>query len=556
MQDRPEPKQGTHTTTPAWRLGALVMIAASTLVARPAPAAHGPQLAFHSAMDGDAEIYVMNADGSGVEQLTDHAASDLEPAWSPDGTTIAFTSNRDGDYEIFVMQADGTGVRQLTFTDHTGVDRRPAWSPDGREVLFDRPYEWWSGRHTDLYAVSIDTGAVRRITNGFGLGSGGGWGDWSPEQRIVTMRHTDRNDWELATVDPVSLAIVQITSNSVDDVEPDWFPGGQMVAFASHRTGNRQIFTMNADGTSAVQLTDHAETDASPAVSCDGSMIAFISNRMGAFDIWTMLADGSQQTRLTTFGAGNPAWRCPTHPPDVQDDAYETDEDVALDVAAPGVLANDTDIDGDALTASIAAEPAGGTVELRADGSFTYVPSLDFNGTDSFTYRATDVRGMSSLAVVTITIAAVNDPPFATDDAATTPQYRPVVMGVLANDGDVDGDAITIVSVAVPAHGTASTDGATITYTPDHTFKGSDSFAYTIADPSGETAEATVMIGEDRCGEDGLDALAGTPLQGTASQTIDRTVEPAIGDHNQDAAEVVHEVNCAVIVPAEQMVAR
>ena len=93
-------------------------------------------------------------------------------------------------------------------------------------------------------------------------------------------------------------------------------------------------------------------------------------------------------------------------PPVAVDDAYATDEDVVLNVAAPGVLGNDTDVDGDPLTAIQVTGPANGTLSLLPDGSFGYTPDPDFNGTDSFTYLANDGLLDSNVATVTITVNA------------------------------------------------------------------------------------------------------------------------------------------------------
>lgn len=102
----------------------------------------GTKLLFRGDDDGiapsnDEEIYVANADGTGVTALTHDDALDSAPAWSPDGSRIAWESNRDGpDREIYVMNADGSGVRQLT--DNDLHDEGPAWSPDGRFIAFTR----------------------------------------------------------------------------------------------------------------------------------------------------------------------------------------------------------------------------------------------------------------------------------------------------------------------------------------------------------------------------------------------------------------------------------
>lgn len=90
------------------------------------------------------------------------------------------------------------------------------------------------------------------------------------------------------------------------------------------------------------------------------------------------------------------------------DDAYVTDAGVALTVESPGVLSNDTDVDGDALTASLVSEPAKGTLTLNSDGSFVYIPDPCFSGSDSFTYTANDGAEDSNIATVSITVNAVD----------------------------------------------------------------------------------------------------------------------------------------------------
>ena len=95
----------------------------------------GPaQIAFSNDRDGDREIFVMDADGTNVRQLTTNNDSPVGLAWSPDGKQIAFSSFRNPDREIFVMDVDGTNVRQLTTNDDLDFD--PAWSPDGKQIAF------------------------------------------------------------------------------------------------------------------------------------------------------------------------------------------------------------------------------------------------------------------------------------------------------------------------------------------------------------------------------------------------------------------------------------
>jgi dipeptidyl aminopeptidase/acylaminoacyl peptidase len=91
---------------------------------------------FVSERDGNPELYVMNADGTGQVRLTNDAARDVDPAWSPDGRRIAFASGRGGATQLYVMSADGSGVTRLTTSDTE--DRHPAWSPDGGRLAFSR----------------------------------------------------------------------------------------------------------------------------------------------------------------------------------------------------------------------------------------------------------------------------------------------------------------------------------------------------------------------------------------------------------------------------------
>src|SRR5206468_2449631 len=139
------------------------------------------------------------------------------------------------------------------------------------------------------------------------------------------------------------------------------------------------------------------------------------------------------------------------------DDSYTTPEDTQLTVSAPGVLANDSDVDGDALSAALVSNPTHGRSEERRVGTVGYMPALNFNGTDSFTYKASDGQAQSDVATVTIAVTPLNDAPLAAnDDSYTTPEDTQLTVsapGVLANDSDADGDALSAALVSNPTHG-------------------------------------------------------------------------------------------------------
>ncbi len=181
--------------------------------------------------------------------------------------------------------------------------------------------------------------------------------------------------------------------------------------------------------------------------------------------------------------------------PIAKDDAYEVNEDEPLTVPTPGVLDNDTDPEEDPLTAVQVEGPYSGLLTLAEDGSLTYEPGADFNGEDSFTYKATDGQDESNTATVIVTVAAVNDQPVANPDSATTQYDTPVEIKVLSNDEDVDGDQLTVSNSTQPSNGQVEcTPAGDCTYTPNAGFTGEDSFDYTASDGNGGTNTSTVSV--------------------------------------------------------------
>jgi VCBS repeat-containing protein len=179
-------------------------------------------------------------------------------------------------------------------------------------------------------------------------------------------------------------------------------------------------------------------------------------------------------------------------PPAASAESYATPEDTTLHVPAPGVLANDTELDGDPISATLVTPPVNGVLTLDPSGALTYTPGPDFHGADSFTYAVSDGTG-SDTATVTLTISPVNDAPLAAPDSKATAHGTSTLVDVLANDADVDGDAIAIASVGTPSAGTAMVESGRIRYTPPAGFSGAATFSYTISDGT-TTDAATVTI--------------------------------------------------------------
>ncbi len=171
----------------------------------------------------------------------------------------------------------------------------------------------------------------------------------------------------------------------------------------------------------------------------------------------------------------------PGNPPEAADDSYAFEGNGPFEVTgANGVLKNDVDPEGAALTAELVANATYGQVFLAPDGSFRYAPSLGFDGTDTFTYRATNGDLVSGEATVSISVVA---PPVAVLDGYAFLGAGPFAVtatdGVLKNDADPNGGALTAVLVVTAAHGTLAlaADGS-FTYAPAAGFNGQDAFTY------------------------------------------------------------------------------
>jgi len=279
---------------------------------RPAWSPDGRSIAFVSSRDGQSEIYVMSADGSGKRNLTRSRASDDYPTWSPDGRRIAFVRgrlrsptalerlrmptappDRFYSYELYVMNADGSGLRRLTLNPKGYSLGQPVWSPDGR-TIYAGPYV--ANADGSGAQISIQVGAIVV---------------WSPDgTRIAFAR---KPDWcsdrggtrpcagshsDIYVMNADGSGKRNLTHDALQNAEPVWSPDGRRIAFVSRRDGKAEIYVMNADGSGKRNLTRNPAKDVSPSWSPDGRKIAFVSDRDGRLEAHVMNADGSGQRSL------------------------------------------------------------------------------------------------------------------------------------------------------------------------------------------------------------------------------------------------------------------
>lgn len=318
-----------------------------------------------------------------------------------------------------------------------------------------------------------------------------------------------------------------------------------IAAADSYTTSSNQTLTVpvasgvlandiDGDGDAITAQLVSPSANGSITLSTDGSF-SYVPNPgfFGTDSFTYQASDGTLTSAVTTVALtidrANAA-------PVAVNDSYSTNEDVALNVAAPGVLSNDSDADGDPITATVVTPPAHGTVTLSASGALVYTPTVNYSGADSFTYSVSDGRATSGVATVSLTIIATNRAPVAADDAFATNEDTPLVVaapGVLTGDSDADGDALTAAVVTGPAHGSLllAANGS-FTYTPAANYNGSDSFTYKVKDGQVDSNIATVVLT--------VNAVNDVPVAGidTFAATEDTTlniVAPGVLVNDSDA---------------------
>ncbi|HEX7050968.1 MAG TPA: Ig-like domain-containing protein [Longimicrobiales bacterium] len=277
------------------------------------------RLLFQSDRDGNSEIYVMNADGSGQVNVSRDPAPDEDPVWSPDGSRIAFVSRRDGNSEIYVVNADGSGLANLSNSE--AFDGNPAWSPDGTKIAFESTR---GGGNVEIYVMSADG------TNPVNLTRSGGVNDhspaWSPDGTKIAFSSHPNGNYDIFVMNAADGSDkTNLTNDAGGNYEPIWSPDGTKILFVSQRDGNDEIYVVNADGTGRANLTQDPGFDGEAAWSPDGLRLAFTSLRDGTARIYLLLAaDGSGLTRLTQdlSGSSRPAWS-----PDGMRIAFQTGRD-------------------------------------------------------------------------------------------------------------------------------------------------------------------------------------------------------------------------------------
>jgi Tol biopolymer transport system component len=296
----------------AWTCMASVA-AAFLLVSVPAaqaafPGANG-KIAFVSEETGNGEISVVDPAGGPAVNLTNHAAAEHDPAWSPDGTRIAFTSDRDGNPEIYVMEADGSDPTRLT--NDPAADDEAAWSPDGSRIVFTRV----TGSVKKLWLMNSDGTGQVQLT--FGSQGADESPAWSPDGSLIAFAGPTGafSIRDIYSVRPDGTDLTRLTETGVPDSNPNWSPDGGLIAFHAEFTG---VVTMRPDGSDETPILN-TSAYVSPAWSPEGSdlVVADLSDTAD-FEVTTISEIGTQPHRLTENATNDrrPDWQpLPPAPP-------------------------------------------------------------------------------------------------------------------------------------------------------------------------------------------------------------------------------------------------
>ena len=456
----------------------------------PAYSPSGNKIAFTSNRDANEEIYVMDADPSTSDTPTNltnsSVADDADPAYSPNGQRIAFTSadQTAGSHFLAVMDTDPSTNDALALHADGTVDREPAFSPDGTRITF---VSFESGQQQVFVAGATSAGPPPvNISNNTSLAEVDP--DWGILPVDLSIVQTDSRDpAKVGSNLTYTLTVTNTGTNATGVAITDGLPSGaSFVSATSGCTHSEGTVTCNL-GNVTRGSTRISQITVNPTVT--GTLTNAVSVSSNSSELNT--DDNSDRERTQVFNNRAPV---------ANSDGYVIDEDTTLATfSLNGVLRDDTDADGDTLTATKVTDPENGTLTFNSNGSFTYEPNDNFNGVDEFTYKANDGTADSSVASVVIRIRSVDDAPIANFDQVNVEKDTPTNIDVLANDSDGDGDEFSITEVTSPNHGTATeTEDGRIRYSPDAGYTSPDFdpdfFSYTITDSNGDTGQGFVSV--------------------------------------------------------------
>jgi len=267
-----------------------------SLNADPSFSPDGRQIVFVSTRDKNANIYVMQTDGSNLRRLTDDPYFDNFPVFSPDGTQIAFQSNREDERtEVYLKNLnDDTPPRRLTHTSAGAGIRPKCWSPDGTQILIQTA----SNGKDQIVLADVDPPAQPLISD---EAADLTTPRLSPDGKDILYEAWTSDHGEIRVTDLATKRTRPIfkTTGERVNLAPAWSPDKSLVAFSNKVNGNSEIFTMNQDGNGLRNLTNDPLPDGEPVFSPDGKEIIFVRDNYRSPQLYRMDLNGGNQRRVT-----------------------------------------------------------------------------------------------------------------------------------------------------------------------------------------------------------------------------------------------------------------
>lgn len=276
----------------------------------PAWSPDGKQLAFNCNPPGQGrgDICVMNADGSGIRNLTSNPAREESPIWSPDGRRVAFHRFQGDQADIFVMNSDGTD--QLNITNNPGNDEYPVWSPDSSSIAF---LSSRLGRNPGVFVANADGTAIRALTP---VGAQDSSPSWSPDGRWIAFASYRDDGWGIYAIQIDGENLRRLPGGQLRSTLVSWSPDGRHIAFVSKQDGGGdpefgELYITRPDGTGQTRLTRNGRVKANVSWSSDSSRVSFVSLRDGNREVYVVNVDGTGERNITNHPGddGNPRWQ-------------------------------------------------------------------------------------------------------------------------------------------------------------------------------------------------------------------------------------------------------
>ncbi len=265
------------------------------------PGANG-LIAYSTGSGADAEIAVIEPNGTGFDELTANGVEDTAPRWSADGGTLMF-ERVEGDSDLWTIPAGGGAEDEIT--SEASHEDDGDLHPSGTKLVFESDRNQAPG-DVEVYTMDLDGSNIKRLTTA---------GDnrdpaYSPNGKKIAFVGDRGGDEEIFVMKANGKKETPLTKNNAEDSEPEWSPNGKLIVFNTEAGADDEVYRIKASGKGVKRLTDNTADDKDPDFSPDGDLIAFHSDRDGDLDIWTMDLKGNNLFNVTnnTVDDVTPDW--------------------------------------------------------------------------------------------------------------------------------------------------------------------------------------------------------------------------------------------------------